>query len=98
MTPNINDMRDRQSGVFGSLQHGCAVVGRASVALVILFMAGCAKDATKKKAGGDRAAKLEASGCRPCAMRVNVDALTPVSLLTCFQVIFLASTVVAIAA
>ena len=61
MTPNINDMRDRQSGVFGSLQHGCAVVGRASVALVILFTAGCAKDATKKKAGGDRAAKLEAS-------------------------------------
>lgn len=60
MTPNINDMRDRQSGVFASLQYGCAAIGHASIALVVLLMAGCAKDAAKKKAGADKAAKLEA--------------------------------------
>lgn len=38
-----------------------------------------------RPAHAERAARLAASGRRPCAIRVRVDALTPVSLATCFH-------------
>ena len=44
-------------------------------------------------AQAESAAKLAASGLRPCAIRANVEALTPVSAATCFQVLDRAVTV-----
>ena len=60
MTPKINDMRDCQRRVFESMQSCCRAVGCASITLVIVFMAGCAKHASKKEAAGSKAAKTEA--------------------------------------